>query len=83
MGSVLDRIIYLLQKEKCRVHDGMEPRGFSWIRSLESKLSPFRDNFQKNYLAVRPGKLAKLLILGWDRGHSKASLSPIEQLSIT
>lgn len=83
MRSLLDRIIYLLQKEKCRVHDYMGPRGISWIRSLERKLSPFQDNFQKNYLAFCHGKLAKLLLLGWNHRHLKASLSPIEQLSIT
>ena len=81
MGSILDRIIYLLQKEKCRVHGGMGLWGISWIRSLEWKLSPFQNNFQ-NYLAACSGKLAKFLILGWNHGHSKASLSPIEQSSI-
>lgn len=63
MGSVLDRIIYLLQKEECGVHNGVGLLGISWIRPLESKLSPFQDNFQ-NYLAACPGKLAKLLVLG-------------------
>lgn len=64
MGSLLDRIIYLLQQDNWRVHHGVGLQGTSWIRSLESKPSPFWDNFQKNDLAVCPGKLAKLLRLG-------------------
>ena len=64
MRSILDRIICLLQKGKWGVHGVAGPLGIFWTKPSKSKLSPFQDNLQKNYLAACPGKLAKLLILG-------------------
>lgn len=64
MRSILDRIICPLQKGKWGVYSDAGPLGIFQTKPSKSKLSPFQDNLQKYYLAARPGKLAKSLVLG-------------------